>query len=384
MTSFFYPPERRAQIHRNASHYPPATPVLVDNDPQSLSDESELCELLAPQESTYPMKCRGANAILRIRSDACIGRGASATVYGAELEQGTLREWVAVKVHHVNDDILKRELRTWRALSHINVLPFYGTCRLGFNQLGLVAPRMKCNLMHYLERHPRASRSNLLRQAARGLHYLHVKAGVVHGDIKGENVLVSRSGTAMLADFGLSTTITPGEYPTATEICNKMTLQFAAPELIDETLVISPETPLRRSKTKYSDVYAFGVLIYQVYAGHTPWANMNTSQICVALAQGHMPGRFPACGEDEDTWLAIWEVCVSCLSHAPCARPRALRLVQQLRRTAAPPNIIGGAVRLPPTTQEEYEALKLEVKRLEAIARQKKLQVRARLHVFLA
>lgn len=331
MDDNWHAPELEAQtdlspMHRTANN-DSASPNRIADDPQNVSDEDDLRELLGPQQSVYVMKYRGADAILRIRLDACIGRGGSATVYSAELEQGRTRECVAVKVHHVVDDILRRELRNWSTLRDSRILPFYGICRLGLNQIGLVAPCMaNGNIMQYLKLHGGMRRLDLLRQVAEGLDYLHTVANIVHGDIKGENILVSHEGNAMIADFGLSTTVVPGENPTATDICNKMSFHFAAPELINEMLVVDSETHLRRSKTTFSDVYAFGMLVYQVYYGKRPWSHMTLPQICLA----HMDGVMPDMPLGSIQVNEVWSICTSCWTHAPSARPAAREIHRKL------------------------------------------------------
>lgn len=85
-----------------------------------------------------------------------------------------------------------------------------------------------------------------------------------------ENVLVSKDGEALLADFGLSTVINKAENetPTATEIRVQGTVPFSSPELLKDAAYDNahePE-PRKRSKTVASDVYAYGMLVLQVRA----------------------------------------------------------------------------------------------------------------------
>lgn len=103
-----------------------------------------------------------------------------------------------------------------------------------------------------------------MSQVASGLCYLHDEARIVHGDIKAENVLITDEGHALLADFGLSTTVTAGPSNTTENVRQRYTLAYCAPEIVDDTAEDPIAPGVKRSKTKMSDVYAYGVLLYQV------------------------------------------------------------------------------------------------------------------------
>ncbi|EJD36959.1 kinase-like protein, partial [Auricularia subglabra TFB-10046 SS5] len=129
-----------------------------------------------------------------------------------------------------------RELRAWRAVQHPYILPL-----LGFNDsngndpLLLITPWMtNGNLTEHLRRYPGADRPRLVHQIAEGLSYLHMVAKIVHGDLKGENILVSQTGDPLVADFGLSTLIekTDEEGTTESAIRQFSTFVFSAPELL--------------------------------------------------------------------------------------------------------------------------------------------------------
>lgn len=84
---------------------------------------------------------------------------------------------------------------------------------------------------------------------ASALAYLH-KEGVVHGDVKGANMLVSRDVKILLCDFGLAKIVGSA---TSTARSGMGTFLWQAPELLEGG-----------PKTFESDVYAFGITIYQV------------------------------------------------------------------------------------------------------------------------
>ncbi|EJD49193.1 kinase-like protein [Auricularia subglabra TFB-10046 SS5] len=158
------------------------------------------------------------------------------------------------------------------------ILPFIGTASVQFHTIIVSRFMQNGNILDYFKWNPGADRQCLVIQTAEAVHWLHGHMNLVHGDIKGENVLVNDEGDAMLADFGLATLIEheASSVTTVSSIRRMNTLPFAAPELLfspedrdggyeesDEGYRARP-----RSKTWQSDVYAFGMLILQ--ASHPP------------------------------------------------------------------------------------------------------------------
>ncbi|KDQ16034.1 hypothetical protein BOTBODRAFT_97408, partial [Botryobasidium botryosum FD-172 SS1] len=101
---------------------------------------------------------------------------------------------------------LAREAKVWSQLRHPNVLPFLGLCTLTSVPY-LISPWMENgHVLDYVQTNPDADRVCLLAQVADGLEYLHnlEPEPVIHGDLRGPNILISPSGDARIADFGLS------------------------------------------------------------------------------------------------------------------------------------------------------------------------------------
>ncbi|KAF8991733.1 kinase-like domain-containing protein [Cyathus striatus] len=156
----------------------------------------------------------------------------------------------------------KKEAILWSQLSHPNLLPFYGVHHLG-DELGricLVSPWMdNGNIKVYLEHFPDVNRLYLLREIACGISYLHDKnINIVHGDLKGANILVTSSGRPCLGDFGLSSMMDSEALKWTSLQSTKTTggtTRWQAPELFDP--LVDHALP-----TKESDVYAFGCVCY--------------------------------------------------------------------------------------------------------------------------
>ncbi|KAF9442869.1 kinase-like protein [Macrolepiota fuliginosa MF-IS2] len=151
-------------------------------------------------------------------------------------------------------------------------------------RLCLVSPWMKSgNLGEYLEQHPDAPRFLLVQDIIDGLLYLH-QMSVAHGDLKTQNVLISDGGRALLTDFGLSTIAMTTAGVTSTVAVGRTTA-FTAPELIDDIYGDKPPT-------KESDVWSFGCLCLEVFAGRTPFHLCKKDvHIIRALQMGEKPNQ---------------------------------------------------------------------------------------------
>ncbi|HEY7627087.1 MAG TPA: protein kinase, partial [Ilumatobacteraceae bacterium] len=97
-------------------------------------------------------------------------------------------------------------------------------------------------------------------------------AGVVHCDIKPSNVLFDESGNAYLADFGIAVTSSTQD-PTADR-----TRAYAAPELIDRT-----------GDSVRSDIFSFGCMLWELLAGHSPFAMMPFTNARLPSLAGSLP-----------------------------------------------------------------------------------------------
>ncbi|KAJ3032588.1 hypothetical protein HDV00_007344 [Rhizophlyctis rosea] len=96
----------------------------------------------------------------------------------------------------------RKEVKLWRTLRHPNVLLLLGACFTA-PQPFMVSPFMSHGtLPDYVKQHSQDGH-RLLMEAARGMHYLHSR-NVIHGDLKGVQILISDSRQAVIADFGFS------------------------------------------------------------------------------------------------------------------------------------------------------------------------------------
>ncbi|KAJ6554035.1 kinase-like domain-containing protein, partial [Mycena vulgaris] len=150
-----------------------------------------------------------------------------------------------------------REALLWRDLHHPHILEFTGIDRDSFPpHYCMVSPWMEHGtILEHLKAHGRENVDKLLFEIAQGLQYLHSR-DIVHGDLRGANILINQDWSACLADFGLSdfsNTTTSGTSNRAGS------LYWMAPELIDPN-----RFRLKFARTPASDVYAFGCVCLEV------------------------------------------------------------------------------------------------------------------------
>lgn len=193
-----------------------------------------------------------------------------------------------------------KELILWAHSSHPNILPFFGVLLEvinGIQRICLVSPFMKNGNLHdYAPKIPQKSRLPLILDVINGLYYLH-GLGIIHSDLKGENVLISNEGRGLITDFG-TTQISTATAAT-TGLLVPSTIRFAAPEVVLCSGLL----------TKERDIWSFGCLCYEVLSRKLPYYQYRQNiQVSAALARKELPKRPGSTiseavnGTDEDHW----------------------------------------------------------------------------------
>jgi Tol biopolymer transport system component len=176
--------------------------------------------------------------------------------------------------------------------------------------------------------------ADLLAGVADGLAAAHA-ASILHRDIKPANVLVTRSGYAKLADFGLARLAETG----AEDASPASTQTITRPGVIVGTIAyMSPEQLAGRPADERSDIFSFGVLLYELLAGHRPF----TATTDLELQQNVVHGTPQPLDECIPTMLRL--IVEKALEKDPSDRYQSMReLVVDLRRfTKMRP--VGGSV----------------------------------------
>ena len=208
-----------------------------------------------------------------------VGLGGMATVYKAY--QPAMDRYVALKIlpqHYAQDpqfvERFLREARTIANLEHRNILPVYdfGEDR-GITYLA----------MRYLEggtlkdilalgQLTLADAGQLLGQVAHALDYAH-RQGVVHRDVKPANIMVDNEGWTYLTDFGIAKVLDTTSELTA--------------GAIGTPAYMAPEQSLGQPVDGRADIYALGVILYELVTGQVPFKA--DTPMAVALAHIHEP-----------------------------------------------------------------------------------------------
>ncbi|KAG8999174.1 hypothetical protein FRB94_006415 [Tulasnella sp. JGI-2019a] len=260
---------------------------------------------------------------------------------------------------------IEREVRTRSFLTHENILPLYEMIE-AMGEFYLVSPWMEHrDLSRFLSARREHSGlpsphehliSNALQAAyldfdelntihgiASGLAYLHAHC-VVHGDIKGENILLNPSLKPLISDFGL--TKNEAVDATATSMGSGAP-RWTSPELVDSD---------QPQKTTKSDIYALGMTIVEILTGRVPFHHLVSSfQVYKAIAlYDERPVFDPLYCNGRDL-RELWELAASCWQKNAVDRPDANNVVKRLAPLVRKciDNHRGGYRREPPGPQAQ-------------------------------
>ncbi|MGY5117715.1 serine/threonine-protein kinase [Streptomyces sp. 900105755] len=260
----------------------------------------------------------------RYTANQILGRGSAGTVWLGEGPEGP----VAIKL--LREDLASDEELVGRfvqertallGLDHPHVVSVRDLVVDG-NDLALVMDLVRgTDLRTRLDRERRLAPEAavaIVADVADGLAAAHA-AGVVHRDVKPENVLLDMQGPlgpggahpALLTDFGVAKLIDSPKRTRATKIIG--TPDYLAPEIVEGL-------PPRASV----DIYALATVLYELLAGFTPFGGGHPG----AVLRRHVTETVvPLPGIPEE----LWQLLVQCLAKAPASRLRASELAARLR-----------------------------------------------------
>jgi serine/threonine protein kinase len=267
-----------------------------------------------------------------------LGEGGSGVVYSAR--DLRLQRTVAIKVlaDALRDDELAwarllREARLASQLNHPHIAAVY--------DLGEEEGRAYI-VMEYVEGLPLADlipeggmpaeqACRYAAQIAAALGFAH-QQGVVHGDLKGSNVIVTAEGDAKLVDFGLGRRVPRNGATEVSGACLELTEAGAAAGTLP---YLAPEVLRGNPASRESDVWALGVLLYQMVTGELPFRGATPFELSVNI----MVGTPPRLAELPEPLPSVLR---RCLEKDPAARLGEVeQLVAALKgdaSTVAPPS----------------------------------------------
>ncbi|MFN8531204.1 MAG: serine/threonine-protein kinase [Anaerolineae bacterium] len=209
-----------------------------------------------------------------------VGHGGMATVYKGYQED--VDRYVAVKVlpPHPGQtaafvDRFRQEARTIAKLQHPHILPLYDYGNQD-DILYLVMPFIDGGSLHDRIRRgslPFNEIERLVSQIASALDYAH-RQGIIHRDIKPDNILMNKDGFALLSDFGIAKLAeTSGMTTTG--------------GLVGTPAYIAPEQAQNNTIDGRADIYSFGIVVYEMLTGKQPFAS--DTPVNIILKQITMP-----------------------------------------------------------------------------------------------
>ena len=215
----------------------------------------------------------------------------------------------------------RREVSFMAGLLNENVVQLKGFC-FGEGQIGMVMNLVDSGDLHTLirERNKRLSSALYLKIAfdiAQGLHFLHtLPVPILHRDLKPPNILLSSSPNqskyvAQLADFGLSTR---QYFPTLVE------------RAVETPIWLAPEILGSGRYTAKSDVYAFGIILYEMVEGKMPFENFDF-RFLNQLEDEIISGKRSDLSSIEATKPNVAHLIRSCWDTDPLMRPDFLEIM---------------------------------------------------------
>jgi eukaryotic-like serine/threonine-protein kinase len=215
-------------------------------------------------QSLYKIKQAGPYKVIKL-----IARGGMSNVYLAERNDGLFHRYVAIKIlrrelnseQHVKLFLAERKILS--SLEHPNIARLYDAG---------IADGRPYLVMEYVEGVPLTTyciehnasfktRIELFKQVCLAVKTAHRNL-IVHRDLKPDNILVTTEGTVKILDFGIAKILDmePGEFDETEKGPRMFSIQYAAPEQIRQGMI-----------TTSTDVYALGLLLYELLADKPPF-----------------------------------------------------------------------------------------------------------------
>lgn len=300
-----------------------------------------------------------SDSVGHIRLVGVLGRGGMGTVYIGHDEK--LNREVAVKA--INPQLISpgtrarlfREARVLSQLDHPNICRIYDYIE-GIETDYLILERIRGRNLRKVfdEGAEKVPKVRIAEQIARALHAAHEK-GVVHRDLKPQNVILSDDGIAKVLDFGIARRIDdepPEDYSSpppdpsaepgmddgqATSTWNHHRAGSAltgedwgdrtwAGAVMGTAAYMSPEQARGETTTAASDVYSLGLLLQEMFTGRRPFdSNLSPDALVRSAAAGD---SLPVVGVDSELGALLRRM----KAMAPEARPTASEVADRLRR----------------------------------------------------
>lgn len=202
-----------------------------------------------------------------------------------------------------------RELSVWKRLKHRNILPLLDCLRYDNARVAVSPMAENGSLLQYINANGPLSEAMariIFRQIAEALRHMHQEHGIVHRDLKLDNILLDAQLRPYVCDFGLSECTGQGPVCQETmsskmealccrersegEIFCKGSLWYLPPEELDPNLLKPPKTsPGYQETIKKGDIWALGIILYALVSGRLPFTDDFLPRLQLSVIAGVYP-----------------------------------------------------------------------------------------------
>ena len=213
-----------------------------------------------------------------------IGEGGMAIVYKAK--DRLLNRYVAIKIlrpEFTKDDQFienfRKESQAAAGLSHPNIVNVYDVEKEGninFIVMELIDGKPLSQLIEEKGKLNYKEAINITRQVASALSLAH-KNQIIHRDVKPHNILITSSGTAKLADFGIARAV------------SRASIEEGNDKIMGSVHYFSPEQARGAYVDERSDIYSLGIVLYEMLTGKVPFDGDNPISIALMHINDPIP-----------------------------------------------------------------------------------------------
>jgi tRNA A-37 threonylcarbamoyl transferase component Bud32 len=273
-----------------------------------------------------------------------LGHGGMGMVYAARHE--ALERRVAIKLlradmsdpdmRAVYTERLLREARVVASLSHPNIITIFDVGLWRADQVFLAMELIEGDTLRgWLKAEPRGWREVLgvYKQAAAGLSHAHQR-GIIHRDVKPENMLIGRDGRVRVTDFGLARAqAAPHPTPTDAAQVSSVSGLTKTGDIMGTPAYMAPEQHLGADVDEAADQFALCVAIWEALCGQRPFAGESRQALSMEVCAGRVQPTPP----DVEAPAALFDVLRRGLSPAPRSRwPSLDALVAEIDAACEP------------------------------------------------